>query len=48
MCLIFLLVIMQRMSTSSTAAIRESLEKRLRVLQSQNTHQGTLSEEYLD
>ena len=48
MCLIFLLVIMQRMSTSSTAAIRESLEKRLRVLQSQNTHQGTLSEEDLD
>ena len=28
MCLIFLLIIMQRMVTSSTAAIRQSLERR--------------------
>ena len=33
MCIIFLLIIMQRMVTSSTAAIRESLERRLNILQ---------------
>ena len=48
MCLIFLLIIMQRMVTSSTAAIRQSLERRLDVLQNQQTHVGTLKEEDLD
>lgn len=37
MCLIFLLIIMQRMVTSSTAAIRQSLERRLNVLLEQRT-----------
>ena len=44
MCLIFLLIIMQRMVTSSTAAVRQSLERRLDVLKSQNTHVGYLTE----
>lgn len=44
MCLIFLLIIMQRMVTSSTAAVRQSLERRLDVLKSQNTHVGSLTE----
>lgn len=48
MCLIFLLIIMQRMVTSSTAAIRQSLERRLAVLQNQQTHRGNLTEEDLD
>lgn len=48
MCLIFLLIIMQRMVTSSTAAIRESLERRLNILQNQRTHLSELSEEDLD
>ena len=48
MCLIFLLIIMQRMVTSSTAAIRQSLERRLQVLKTQSTHMGNLSEEDLD
>ena len=47
MCLIFLLIIMQRMVTSSTAAVRQSLEKRLQVLKMQNTHIGNLTEEDL-
>ena len=47
MCLIFLLIIMQRMVTSSTAAIRQSLERRLQVLKSQSTHLGNLTEEDL-
>lgn len=33
MCLIFLLIIMQRMVTSSTAAVRQSLERRLAMLE---------------
>ncbi len=48
MCLIFLLIIMQRMVTSSTAAIRESLERRLNILQNQRTRLSELSEEDLD
>lgn len=48
MCLIFLLIIMQRMVTSSTAAIRQSLERRLNVLQEQRTRVGNLTEEDLD
>ncbi|MDD6488468.1 MAG: helicase-related protein [Clostridia bacterium] len=44
MCLIFLLIIMQRMVTSSTAAVRQSLERRLEVLKSQNTRISSLTE----
>ena len=44
MCLIFLLIIMQRMVTSSTAAIKQSLERRLNILLTQNTKFGTLTE----
>lgn len=48
MCLIFLLIIMQRMVTSSTAAIRQSLERRLNVPLEQRTCVGNLREEDLD
>ena len=48
MFLIFLLIIMQRMVTSSTAAIRQSLERRLNVLLEQRTCVGNLREEDLD
>ena len=48
MCLIYLLIIMQRMVTSSTAAIRQSLERRLNVLLEQRTCVGNLREEDLD
>ena len=48
MCLIFLLIIMQRMVTISTAAVRQSLERRLKVLQDQATKIGSLTEEDLD
>ena len=44
MCLIFLLIIMQRMVTSSTAAVRQSLERRLEVLKEQRTKLGSLTE----
>lgn len=47
MCLIFLLIIMQRMVTSSTAAILQSLERRLHILKSQSTRLGNLTEEDL-
>lgn len=47
MCLIFLLIIMQRMVTSSTAAVRQSLERRLEALKSQNTRLGSLTEDDL-
>lgn len=47
MCLIFLLIIMQRMVTSSTAAIRQSLERRLDILKTQNTKLGSITEEDL-
>ena len=44
MCLIFLLIIMQRMVTSSTATVRQSLERRLEALKSQNIRIGSLNE----
>lgn len=44
MCLIFLMIIMQRMVTSSTAAIRKSLERRLEILQGEHTHASTMRE----
>lgn len=47
MCLIFLLIIMQRMVTSSTAVICQSLERRLMVLKTQSTHLGNLTEDDL-
>ena len=47
MCLIFLLVIMQRMVTSSTAAIRRGLERRLAVLKNNEMKLGSLSEQDL-
>lgn len=47
MCLIFLLIIMQRMVTSSTAAVRQSLERRLQVLKTQSVRIGSLTEEDL-
>lgn len=48
MCLIFLLIIMQRMATSSTAAIKESLQRRLYALVNQSTRLGDLKESDLD
>lgn len=48
MCLIFLLIIMQRMVTSSTAAVKQSLERRLQVLKTQSTQLGSLTEEDLE
>ena len=48
MCLIFLLIIMQRMVTSSTAAVKQSLERRLQVLKTQSTRLGSLTEEDLE
>lgn len=45
MCLIFLLIIMQRMVTSSTAAVRQSLERRLEILKAQSTKIGSLTED---
>ena len=47
MCLIFLLIIMQRMVTSSTPAVRQSLERRLEILKTQSTKLGYLTEEDL-
>ncbi|NLB62240.1 MAG: DEAD/DEAH box helicase, partial [Clostridiales bacterium] len=47
MCLIYLLIIMQRMVTSSTAAVVKSLERRLDVLKTQRTKLGSLTEEDL-
>ncbi len=44
MCLIFLLIIMQRMVTSSTAAIRQSLQRRLDILKNQATKLKELTE----
>ena len=43
MCLIFLLIIMQRMVTSSTAAVRQSLERRLATLEDEDTQQRHMS-----
>lgn len=45
MCLIFLLIIMQRMVTSSTAAIKSSLERRLDILKNQETRFNSMKEE---
>lgn len=44
MCLIFLLIIMQRMVTSSTAAVRQSLERRLAALEGGDTRRRRMSE----
>lgn len=44
MCLIFLMIIMQRMVTSSTVAVRQSLERRLHVLVEEETRDNTMSE----
>ena len=44
MCRIFLLIIMQRMVTSSTSAVCQSLERRLNALKSQNTRICSLTE----
>lgn len=48
MCLIFLMIIMQRMVTSSTAAVRQSLERRLHVLLEEEMRANTMSEADLD
>ena len=48
MCLIFLMIIMQRMVTSSTAAVRQSLERRLQVLLDEEMRANTMSEAELD
>ena len=48
MCLIFLMIIMQRIVTSSTAAVRQSLERRLHVLLEEETRANTMSEADLD
>lgn len=48
MCLIFLLIMMQRMVTSSTAAIRASLERRLAALENEQTKLGSLTEDDLE
>ena len=47
MCLIFLMIIMQRMVTSSTAAVRQSLERRLHVLLEEEMQANTMSESEL-
>lgn len=47
MCIIFLMIIMQRMLTSSVAAVRSSLERRLYVLQNQETRLTNFTEEDL-
>ena len=44
MCYIFLMIIMQRMATSSTAAVRQSLERRLDVLSSQSMQAVSMTE----
>lgn len=44
MCLIFLLIIMQRMVTSSTAAVRQSLERRLATLEAGGSQQRQLTD----
>ena len=45
MWFIFLLIMMQRLVTSSTSAIRESMERRIRVLEQQETQTRSMSEE---
>ena len=48
MCLIFLLIIMQRMATSSTYAVKDSLQRRLYALVNQSMRLGDLKESDLD
>lgn len=45
MWLVFLLIIMQRMVTSSTSAVRESMERRLKVLEDQAFKYQSMSED---
>ena len=45
MWFIFLLIMMQRLVSSSTRAIRESMERRIRVLEAQDTQLKTMSDE---
>ena len=45
MWFIFLLIMMQRLVTSSTSAIRESMERRIRVLEQQETQTRSMSED---
>lgn len=47
MWLIFLLIMMQRLVTSSTSAIRQSLEKRIKVLEEQDFKLNNITEEEL-
>lgn len=47
MCIIFLMIIMQRMLTSSVAAVRNSLERRLFALQNQETRLTYFTEDDL-
>lgn len=47
MCIIFLMIIMQRMLTSSVAAVRNSLERRLFALRNQETRLTYFTEEDL-
>lgn len=44
MCLIFLMIIMQRMVTSSTPAVRQSLERRLKVLLDEDTRDSSMTD----
>lgn len=45
MWFVFLLIMMQRLVSSSTSAIRESMERRIRVLENQNTQIQTMTED---
>ena len=45
MWLVFLLIMMQRLVTSSTAAVKESLQRRIKVLQDQAFKFGSMTEE---
>jgi len=45
MWFVFLLIMMQRLVSSSTSAIRESMERRIRVLEQQNTQLQTMTED---
>ena len=45
MWIVFLLIMMQRLVSSSTHAIRESMERRVKILQDQAFHYETMTEE---
>ena len=45
MWFVFLLIMMQRLVSSSTSAIRESMERRIRVLENQNTQIQAMTED---